>query len=344
MITVLALLFHTKQDIVITGVLYGSGANTPYNTLLFFKKMNWTKEEIEYLKQHYLRDETAEEVAAKLGTTVKAVRNKACRIGVSQNSEFTQEEKDYIVANYKSYNLTEISCVLARPKTSVCRVAKQLGLEMTGKKKEKVKPKRKFETAEELREWKSEVKKEWYKTHEHPRGMLGKHHSREYCEQTSKRLTDWWNNATPDEVNERTRQTTKTKIQNGTLNPNLSRENPYSRARSGKRADLQGMFFRSAWEANIARVLNYENIAWRYEPKTFYFQNSEVVSYMPDFYLPEYDLWVEVKGWMDEKSQKKLKAFGEEYPHEKLYLLDSFIYREVEKEYENKIPHWEESR
>lgn len=49
-----------------------------------------------------------------------------------------------------------------------------------------------------------------------------------------------------------------------------------------------------------------------------------VASYQPDFYLPEYDKWIEVKGWMDQKSKVRLKLFQEQFPDEynKLILID----------------------
>lgn len=43
------------------------------------------------------------------------------------------------------------------------------------------------------------------------------------------------------------------------------REKNYTNANGGFRKDL-GMYFRSGWEANYARILNYENKIWEYEP------------------------------------------------------------------------------
>ena len=46
-------------------------------------------------------------------------------------------------------------------------------------------------------------------------------------------------------------------IKNNTLNPMKNQSNPYSRTKSGKRKDLNNTYFRSSWEANIARFYNY---------------------------------------------------------------------------------------
>ena len=100
--------------------------------------------------------------------------------------------------------------------------------------------------------------------------------------------------------------------------------------------------------ANIARLLNYENIGWEYESKRFYFSESinGVVSYQPDFYLPKYDKWIEVKGWMDEKSKNRLKLFKEQYPVEysKLILIDEKFYNELRDELSLDIDNWEYSK
>lgn len=151
-----------------------------------------------------------------------------------------------------------------------------------------------------------------------------------------------------------------TKRRNGTLNPLRHCSNPYSRTKSGKRADLNNIYFRSAVEANYARFLTFCGVKWIYEPKDFYFEGIKrgCVSYTPDFYLPDEDRWIEVKGWFDRKSITKLKRFRIYYPQEfsKLTLViqrkkDAEIalslgipyedYGEISKKLGSLIPYWE---
>ena len=136
----------------------------------------------------------------------------------------------------------------------------------------------------------------------------------------------------------------KTKIKNGSLNPMKNCSNPYSRTKSGKRKDLNNQFFRSSWEANIARYYNFVGIEWEYEPKEFIFKDVRrgCISYTPDFYLPKEDRWVEIKGWMDKKSKTKLKRFEKYYPKEfkKLELITGTEYKSFSK-YSTLIPGWE---
>ena len=82
-----------------------------------------------------------------------------------------------------------------------------------------------------------------------------------------------------------------------------SRENPVIHTYvglAGIRDDL-GIFFRSRWEANYARVLNLLGILWLYEPTRF---TTPYGSYAPDFYLPEREVYVEVKGRESDNRQK----------------------------------------
>lgn len=112
---------------------------------------------------------------------------------------------------------------------------------------------------------------------------------------------------------------------------NLRRNQQYpGTIHGGKRADLDYGFFRSTWEANYARYLTQFEIEYQYEPKTFWFEKhkSGTVNYTPDFFLPEYDSWIEVKGQWDSKSKTKLRRFKKYHPKEfaKLTVVTSDIY------------------
>jgi hypothetical protein len=110
----------------------------------------------------------------------------------------------------------------------------------------------------------------------------------------------------------------------------------------GWRDDLD-RYFRSSWEANYARYLNFIKEPWEYEPKEFEFPVKRGNrTYKPDFYLPRLDRWVEVKGYMDQKSKVKLNRFKKYFPEEfaKLEIVDGEKYSEIKK-YAGLIPGWE---
>lgn len=124
-----------------------------------------------------------------------------------------------------------------------------------------------------------------------------------------------------------------------------------SRAKSGKRADLNNVFFRSAWEANYARYLNWlierdEIKAWEYEPDTFEF---EVIKRGTRFYTPDFKItnnddsieYHEIKGWMDQKSRTQLRRMEKYHPDVKVVVIDREAYRGIEK-WRGLISNWEQ--
>lgn len=110
----------------------------------------------------------------------------------------------------------------------------------------------------------------------------------------------------------------------------------------GVREDL-GQFFRSSWEANVARYYRLKGIAYEYEPKTFHFigVKNGSVSYKPDFYLPETDEYIEVKGRMTSRDRTKLKRMAKFHPDVKVSVLGKDEYIALEKGYASQIQNWE---
>lgn len=128
-------------------------------------------------------------------------------------------------------------------------------------------------------------------------------------------------------------------------------EEYHSRSRGGTREDL-GLFLRSSWEANYARYLNFlkslgQIFKWEYEPKTFYFEAIKrgTRSYTPDFEIWEREdsepYFVEVKGWMDDKSRVKLDRMRKYYPDVKIVLVRESEYKEIKSKLGAMIPNWE---
>lgn len=54
-----------------------------------------------------------------------------------------------------------------------------------------------------------------------------------------------------------------------------------------------GVQFRSRTEAKYCMLFNMFDIAWTYEPRRFPLPSG---SYLPDFYLPAWSTWIEIKG------------------------------------------------
>jgi hypothetical protein len=111
-----------------------------------------------------------------------------------------------------------------------------------------------------------------------------------------------------------------------------------NRGKVGYREDL-GLFFRSRWEANFARLLNLFEVKYVYEPKRFLLERSDgsIVSYLPDFWVETLGSYVEVKGYMDEEHKEKIELFKKQYP---LIVVDSIVYNRLEKMFKW-ISNWE---
>lgn len=88
-------------------------------------------------------------------------------------------------------------------------------------------------------------------------------------------------------------------------------------AKGGYREDLK-KYFRSRMEANVCRYYIWMKVPWLYEHKEFEFKGIKRGSrfYKPDFYLPIYDLWIEVKGYFIASDKTKLRRFKKYYPEE----------------------------
>jgi hypothetical protein len=124
-----------------------------------------------------------------------------------------------------------------------------------------------------------------------------------------------------------------------------------SRSVGGKREDLECRYFRSRWEANYARFLNFlqsngDISRWEYEVDTFYFLNIKrgTRSYTPDFKVFSNDgshKYIEVKGYMDATSKTKLKRMAKYYPSETVEIFGAKEYKALSLAMKSVIANWE---
>ena len=63
--------------------------------------------------------------------------------------------------------------------------------------------------------------------------------------------------------------------------------------------------YRSMWEVLFAEVMSFKDIKCVYEPYTLTLTNGQ--EYTPDFYLSDYNLFIETKGVWSGSGKKKLK-------------------------------------
>lgn len=69
----------------------------------------------------------------------------------------------------------------------------------------------------------------------------------------------------------------------------------------GKRYNYSGINFRSKGEIKYAEWCDVIGLKWEYEPSIFKLSTSK---YIPDFYLPDIDKWIEIKCDVNDKKYK----------------------------------------
>jgi ribosomal protein L40E len=119
--------------------------------------------------------------------------------------------------------------------------------------------------------------------------------------------------------------------QKGKNNPmygRTGRTNPhFGKVTSWKYIQYKKYFMHSSWEVAYAKYLDKNNIKWQYESKTFDLGDT---TYTPDFYLPETDKYIEIKGYWGRKSLNKLIATKLLYPDTKIEILEKNNLKELE--------------
>lgn len=76
-----------------------------------------------------------------------------------------------------------------------------------------------------------------------------------------------------------------------------------------KHYKYNGFILDGKWELEVAKYLDSKNIKWEKPSKGFEYEwNNSVHIYFPDFYLPEYNYYIEVKGYQRDRDLYKWKA------------------------------------
>ena len=100
---------------------------------------------------------------------------------------------------------------------------------------------------------------------------------------------------------------------------------------------LRKKMFAHQSEEMFANLLDFYRIAWEYEPRSFPIHlapdGSVLEAFTPDFYLPEFDLYVELttmKQSLVTKKNRKVRLLREQYPHLNVQVF-------YQKDFENLI-------
>lgn len=69
-----------------------------------------------------------------------------------------------------------------------------------------------------------------------------------------------------------------------------------------------GIKLKGNWEVIVAKWLDKNEIKWEHETKSFDYEWNGIRKYYPDFYLPDFDLFIEVKGYQTERDLHKWES------------------------------------
>lgn len=162
----------------------------------------------------------------------------------------------------------------------------------------------------------------------------------------SDKIREWNKHHMTSEIREQISQTLKKKYADGMKIP---------QSKGNIRPDLK-MYFRSRWEANYARILNYENRNWTYEQNRFSLTDTTgniIVVYTPDFFVD--NTLIEIKGHAQsesdwscecsrcERDKLKMMLFQEQNPELSLKIIGKDEYRKLCETYASTILNWEKT-
>lgn len=272
---------------------------------------------------------TGEEV----GLCGQSVWERLKRLGIERsarhwtNDEIEKLRQLYNVPSGTSIDLAGFAHSINRGKSDVCSKAKRIGL-TTSYHREK---------SPEYCEALGIRQKKWLKEHGHPRG----YREVRICPICNKFF----------EVKASMKQVCCS--MSCAEKKRFKGVNMFSRSKSGRREDLNNQYFRSNYEANYARFLNFimangEPITkWEFEKETFEFKKIKKGSrfYTPDFkvyFLDGHIEYHEVKGWDYPQGITKRKRFAKYFPHLKLLVIDGDFFKDIKRKgLDRLILNWE---
>lgn len=255
------------------------------------------------------------------------------RCGVMKYIAWSEEEIEYLKANHKTKNHTEIAVVLNRTARAVRNKCHYLGFR-------KLNPEWTQDEDDLLRE------------------LYGRYSERGFLDSVAKEFGRTRYAVCIRAAKLGLTQRDRTPLRSTTLacmnSPRRfegTRNGLGASTHGGKRADL-GIYVRSTWEANYARYLNWlcergEISKWEYEAEEFEFEKIKRGTryYLPDFKVTNKDgtlEYHEVKGYMTAQARTALNRMARYFPEVRIILIDGPIYKDIRNKIGRLIPHWED--
>lgn len=125
-------------------------------------------------------------------------------------------------------------------------------------------------------------------------------HSENTKQLISEKLNDFWSTENRSKQSEKMKQIMPSVIAS---NPeSYSSKNVCGRA---KKSIYNGQLMHSSWEELVAKWFDENDIVWTRETKAFIYEWKGIRKYFPDFFLPDLNLYIEVKGYTTDRDKAK---------------------------------------
>lgn len=98
--------------------------------------------------------------------------------------------------------------------------------------------------------------------------------------------------------------------------------------------EFEGVKVQGTWELNIVKKLQEFGIKWN-KIKTnshtmqYFDDNNKQHSYTPDFYLKEYDVYLEIKGFWWGNDKRKMEIVMSTHPNKKIVIVEKDLYNSL---------------
>lgn len=130
------------------------------------------------------------------------------------------------------------------------------------------------------------------------------------------------------------------KLQHSQVMKRVVRDNPQSYSASNvsgrvKTYEFNGMKFKGTWELKVAKALSDKGIKYTNELTPIEYEwNNSTHLYFPDFYLPDFDVYLEVKGYKRDRDLCKWKALNN------LIVLEQNEINDIDNFIDTKLNNW----
>ena len=97
--------------------------------------------------------------------------------------------------------------------------------------------------------------------------------------------------------------------------------------------DVSGQKVQGTWERDIATKLDELHIKWtklKTNKDTLRYElDKKLRSYTPDFYLEEYNLFLEIKGFWWGNDKNKMQAVMDQHPEKNIKIIEKLEYKKI---------------